>query len=115
MRRPRFYDRIEAVAKRLYSGFNDIFTRHGLAAHAQGLGARFGIHFGRTEPVTNYAETVGADRALAARFIRAAFDHGVYFHDYGRLVTGHHGFSAAHTEADIDEALNRVDDAVADL
>jgi glutamate-1-semialdehyde 2,1-aminomutase len=115
MRRPGFYDRLGTLAHRFYNGLNRIFTRHGLTAHAQGLGARFGIHFGRTEPVTNYAETVGEDKALAARFIRAAFDHGVYFHDYGRLVIGHHGFSAAHTEADIDEALTRIDDAVADL
>ena len=115
VRRPGFYDRIERLAGRLYTELNHIFRHHGLTAHAQGLGARFGIHFGRTEPVTNYADTVGEDKVLAARFIRAAFDHGVYFHDYGKLVTGHHGFSAAHTEADIDETLTRIDDAVADL
>jgi glutamate-1-semialdehyde 2,1-aminomutase len=115
MRRPGFYDRIGAVADRLYTALNDIFTRRDLPAYAQGLGARFGIHWGLAEPVTSYAQTVREDRALAARFIRAAFDHGVYFHDYGKLVTGHHGFSAAHTDADIDEALNRIDDAAADL
>lgn len=115
IRRPGFYDRIEALANRLYSGLNRIFLRHGLTAYAQGLGARFGIHFGKAAPVTNYADTVNEDKSLAAQFIRAAFDRGVYFHDYGKLVTGHHGFSAAHTEADIDEALTRIDDAVADL
>ena len=112
---PGFYDRIGAVADRLYSGLNEIFARRGLAAWAQGLGARFGRHFGVTGPVSSFEETLREDRAVAGRFVRAAAGRGVYFHDYGTLVTGHHGLSAAHTEADIDEALNRIDDAVAGL
>src|SRR5438445_2668582 len=113
--RPGFYDHINALASRLYAGLNEIFVRRGLPARAQGLGARFGLHFGVTEPVTDFAQTLGADRVTAARFVRAAAGRGLYFHDYGTLVTGHHGFSQAHTEADIAEALNRIDDAVASL
>jgi hypothetical protein len=45
------------------------------------------------------------------RFVAAAIDHGVYFHDYGGAAC-HHGFCAAMTLADADEVLLRLDDAV---
>ena len=49
---------------------------------------------------------------MTGRFIRACADKGVYFHDYGTLVAGHHGVSSQHSLDDIDEALNRVESAL---
>jgi glutamate-1-semialdehyde 2,1-aminomutase len=115
IQRPGFYDHILAAADRLYSGLNGIFARRGLKARAQGLGARFGIYFGITEPVVSVAQAWRQDGALTAQFIRAAADRGVYLHNYGSLVTGHHGTSASHTTADIDETLDRLDGAAAAL
>jgi len=109
---PGFYPRIFATADRLYNGLTALFTTHGVPARVQGLGARFGIYFGVTHPVTAYQDAARIDGALAARFIRACFARGVYFHNYGTMALGHHGFSAAHTPADIDETLTRVEDAV---
>src|SRR5438067_1182751 len=43
-REPGFYDHIAEVARRLYSGLSEVFTRHGVKARVQGLGARFGIY-----------------------------------------------------------------------
>ncbi|MCK7505466.1 MAG: hypothetical protein MZV70_16215 [Desulfobacterales bacterium] len=40
---------------------------------------------------------------------------GVYFHSYSALASGHHGFSAAHSRADIDEALNRIESALREI
>ncbi len=57
---------------------------------------------------------VTATRACGGRmprFISSAIRHGVYFHDYGGAAC-HHGFCAAMTLADVDEALNRLDGAV---
>jgi glutamate-1-semialdehyde 2,1-aminomutase len=51
---------------------------------------------------------------MMLRFIKAAIEHGVYFHDYGGGPC-HHGFCAATTLADVDEILNRLDRAVATL
>jgi glutamate-1-semialdehyde 2,1-aminomutase len=113
--RPGFYDQLNASADRFYTGLNEIFARRGLPARAQGLGARFGLHFGVTAPVLTFAETFNEDTATKTSFVRAAAAHGVYFHDYGTLVTGHAGLSASHTTSDIDEALGRIDDAVASL
>ncbi len=113
-RRPGFYDHIHAVADRLYRGLADIFERHGVAARVQGLGARFGVYFGVGGPVRSYRDAVRHQRERMLRLIALAVKHGVYFHDYGGAAC-HHGFCAAMTPADADEALNRLDAAVSEM
>jgi glutamate-1-semialdehyde 2,1-aminomutase len=113
-RQPGFYEHINAVAERLYGGLNEVFRRHGIAARVQGLGARFGIYFGVSQPVRSYRDAVRHHREQFLRFVAAAIDRGVYFHDYGGAAC-HHGFCAAMSLADADEALNRLDDAVGRL
>ncbi len=113
-RQPGFYDHIHAVAERLYSGLNEVFARHAVVARVQGLGARFGIYFGVTEPIRSYRDAVRHQREQMLRFIAAAVRHGVYFHDYGGAAC-HHGFCAAMTLADTEDVLNRLTDAVREL
>jgi glutamate-1-semialdehyde 2,1-aminomutase len=110
-RQPGFYDHIRAVAERLYGGLQKVFARHGVTARVQGLGARFGIYFGVVEPVRSYRDAVRHHREQMLRFVAAAIGQGVYFHDYGGAAC-HHGFCAAMTAADADEALERLDAAV---
>src|SRR5262249_33046459 len=112
-RQPGFYEHIFAVADRLYDGLNRLFGRHGLHAHVQGLGARFGVYFGAPNPVRSYRDAVRHHREQMLHFIAAAVRYGVYFHDYGGAAC-HHGFCAAMTLADVDEALSRLDAAVRD-
>lgn len=109
---PGFYDHIFRIADHLYGGMNTIFERYGVAARVQGFGARFGLYFGISEPVQNYRDTVHHHREQFLRFVRSAIAHGVYFHDYGGAAC-HHGFCAATSSADVDEVLNRLNDAVA--
>lgn len=113
-REPGFYPHIHALADRLYGGLQALLRRHGVVARVQGLGARFGIYFGVTEPVANYRDAIQQQRELMLRFVKAAIDHGVYFHDYGGAPC-HHGFCAAMTVADVDEVLKRLDGAIAEL
>jgi glutamate-1-semialdehyde 2,1-aminomutase len=113
-RAPGFYDHIAAVAACLYDGLNAIFARHDVTGRAQGLGARFGIYFGLEGPVRDYRDAVRHQRDQMLRFVAAAIQHGVYFHDYGGAAC-HHGFCAAMTLADVDAALNRLDDAVCEM
>jgi glutamate-1-semialdehyde 2,1-aminomutase len=110
-RRPGFYDHINAVAARLYGGLQAHFERHGVAARVQGLGARFGIYFGIRGEVRSYRDAIKHQREQMLRFIAAAIGHGVYFHDYGGAAC-HHGFCAAMSLGDADEALNRLEAAV---
>ena len=109
---PGFYDTIFTNATRLYTGLQGLFDAHQIPARVQGLGARFGIYFGVTKEVSNYQDAARIDGELGHAFIRACFERGVYFHNYGKMALGHHGFSAAHTAADIAESLGRVEDAV---
>jgi glutamate-1-semialdehyde 2,1-aminomutase len=109
-----FYDHINTVAERLYRGLNDLFARHGIVAQVQGLGARFGVYFGITGPVRSYRDAVRHQREQMLRFVAAAIEQGVYFHDYGGAAC-HHGFCAAMRLADVEEALNRLEPAVKEL
>jgi glutamate-1-semialdehyde 2,1-aminomutase len=113
-REPGFYTHVHAVAKTLYEGMNALFQRHKVAARVQGLGARFGIYFGLSAAPRNYRDAVQHQRGQMLRFIKLAIENGVYFHDYGGAAC-HHGFCAAMTLADVDEALGRLERAVAPL
>jgi glutamate-1-semialdehyde 2,1-aminomutase len=108
---PGFYDHIHQVGQHLYCGIAEIIARLGVKARVQGLGARFGIYFGIDQEVTTYRQSLANDVELTNCFIEAAWKHGVYFHDYGGRGAHHHGFSAAHTVADMDRALEGIEAA----
>jgi len=108
---PGFYEHLYALADRLYTGMNSIFTKQNFPARCQGLGARFGLYFGFTEEVRAYRDTEKQDPALALRYFQGMAERGVYFCDGGGKVM-HHGFSAAHTLADMDRVLQATEDTV---
>jgi glutamate-1-semialdehyde 2,1-aminomutase len=114
IRKPGFYEHLYTLADRLYPGMNTIFQRRGFPARLQGLGARFGLYFGFTDEVRNYRDTARQDTATALRFFREMAERGVYFCDAGGKPM-HHGFSAAHTLADVDRVLQATEDTVAAL
>jgi glutamate-1-semialdehyde 2,1-aminomutase len=113
-REPGFYPHIHAIAGLLFDGLTQLFAKHGVSAHVQGLGARFGIYFGLTHEARNYRDAVTHQRAQMLRFIKAAIANGVYFHDYGGAAC-HHGFCAAMTPNDVQEVLRRLDAALASM
>jgi glutamate-1-semialdehyde 2,1-aminomutase len=114
IRKPGLYEHLRALADRLYPGVNAIFQRRGFPARLQGLGARFGLYFGFTDEVRSYRDTARQDTVLALRFFRGMVERGVYFCDAGGKPM-HHGFSAAHTLADVDRILQAAEDTVAAL
>ena len=110
MSEPGFYERLNAVAHRLYSGFDGLFEGSGVPGHVQGLGARFGLFFGVHEWARDYRSARAFDRVLNDRFLRACWLAGLHFHDWGaKLTPMHYGITAAHTEQDIDEALGHLE------
>lgn len=105
---PGFYEHMTELEDFFYPALQSIFDRAGERVRVQALGARFSMLFGLDGPPTDYrqlAETVNRERETA--FYAAALDRGVYFH-----FAWHHGFSALHTRADLDDALGRIEDAV---
>ena len=108
--KPHFYANLDAVGERFYGGFQEIIDRSGVPLRVQHLGPRFGMYFGVTEPVTNYREAAQKNRQLEYTFIAGCVARGVYFH-----ASPHHGFSAAHTDADMDRVLEAAEGAMNDV
>ncbi len=88
----------------------EIIARSGVPLRLQGMGPRFGLYFGVTNEVRNYRQAARQDRGMLLTFIRGCIRRGVYFH-----VAAHHGISAAHTEAEIDRALEAAEGALGDV
>jgi glutamate-1-semialdehyde 2,1-aminomutase len=108
--KPGFYEHIDVLARRFYGGIAEALRATGVPGVVQGIGARFGLYLGVTEPVANYRDVLRVDRNLEVRFLRGCLERGLYFHDYGHTM--HHGFSAVHSAADIDQALNIIEDSL---
>ncbi len=108
--RPGFYDRLHAVGEYFYRRFQEIIQRSGVPVRLQYVGPRFGMYFGIRDEVTNYRQAALKDRALEHAFIAGCYRRGVYF-----AVSPHHGFSAAHTEADMDRVLEAIAGAMEDV
>ncbi len=116
LRRPGVYDRINDTAAWFYRDLQATFDRHGLPVRVQGVGARFGLYFGRREPVRTYADAIGHDHDLNKRFALGCLERGVYFHAYTRQgPPGHAGFSLAHAPEDFAETLDVVDAVAGEL
>ena len=59
----------------MVSGLTELFAGADIPARVQGLGGRFGIFFGSTEPVERFDDTLDRDVEMRSRFVRAVV-HG---------------------------------------
>jgi glutamate-1-semialdehyde 2,1-aminomutase len=105
---PGFYVHLDALGERLYNGLREILNRRGIVGWVQGVGARFGLLFGLKEEPRNYRDVAKQDMEMMGRFHLACLTRGVYLHH----VSPHHGYSSAHTIADVEETLDVIEDAV---
>ena len=113
LRKPGMFEGINATAEAFYRDLQGVFDRAGLPALVQGLGARFGIYFGRTEPVRTWSDALGHDHELNRRFTAGCIERGVYIHAYTRQgPPGHAGFSTAHSAEDFAEILTVAESVV---
>ena len=108
---PGFYEHLNALGERLYAGMRDIFQRRGIAVWVQGVGSRFGLMFGLEAEPRNYRDIAAQDQEMMGRFHLACLRGGVFLHH----VSPHHGYSSAHTLADIEETLDVMDRAAAEI
>ena len=116
LRRPGVYDRLNQRADAFYRDLQAIFDRHGLPALVQGLGARFGLYFGRREPVATYADAMVHDHEPNRRFVLGCLERDVYFHAFTRQgAPGHAGFSLAHTDEDFATTLEVAEAVVREM
>jgi len=112
IRKPVFYQHIYELAARLYGSLGEIFSHSKLNIKIQGLGARFGMYFDvEKDVVKEYRDCADSNTEMALKFYELMLERKVYFNDYhGRPC--HQGFSIQHSLEDIDEVLNRTEDAV---
>jgi glutamate-1-semialdehyde 2,1-aminomutase len=108
-----FYDQIDKIGTKLYSGIDDLFYKHALPGHVRGVGARFAIYFGVEDKNADFDFRKIAqkhDFSLYKKFVTQCLPHGLWFHDTAGSVTpAHYGFTIAHTGAIIDTTLERID------
>jgi glutamate-1-semialdehyde 2,1-aminomutase len=116
LRQPGLYDDLRETTAAFYRELQEVFDRHGLPVVVQGLGTRFGLYFGRREPVVRAEDAAGHDHELNRRFVVGCLERGVYFHAYHRHgAPGHCGLTLAHGDAELAEALAVMDSVAAEL
>ena len=103
------HDQITARTARLVQGLRDNAARQGVPFTADHAGSMWGFFF-RDTPVTSFAEAKESDTALFKRFFHAARRRGVSLAPSAFEAAF---MSAAHTDADIDETVTRLDAALA--
>jgi glutamate-1-semialdehyde 2,1-aminomutase len=105
------YDRLEHLAARLEAGLRSAATAARIPHQLARVGSMMTLFFA-AEPVTNWATASCCDTAAFARYFWGMLDRGVYLpcSQYEALFV-----SAAHTEADVDEAIAAAREALANV
>jgi glutamate-1-semialdehyde 2,1-aminomutase len=99
--------RIFALGQRLMAGLRAAAQETGQPLYVVGPGPMFHTGFTTQTPIRNYRDTLAYDRAKLGRFIQEMQERGI------RLIgRGLWYLSAAHTEADIDEAIEAARDSL---
>ncbi|GBD22433.1 Glutamate-1-semialdehyde 2,1-aminomutase [bacterium HR29] len=105
------YRRAEQLARHLENGLETAVRRAAVPASVVRVGSMLTLFF-RAQPPANFAEAKECDTAAFARFHRAMFDAGVLLPP-SQFETWF--VSAAHTEADIDQAVTAAHRALLEL
>jgi glutamate-1-semialdehyde 2,1-aminomutase len=106
---PAVHERIAARTARLVHGMREIAARRGVPFTADCAGSMWGFFF-RAEPVRSFSDAKTSNVDRFKRFFHEALDRGVYLAPSAFEAAF---MSAAHSDDDIAETLNRLDDAMA--
>jgi glutamate-1-semialdehyde 2,1-aminomutase len=101
IRRPGFYERLDALTAKLVSGLSAAARQAGVPVTLNRIGSMWTLFF-TTEPVANYASAKKSDTARFGRFFRGLLERGVYLPP-SQFETAF--VSAAHSEADVEETI----------
>jgi glutamate-1-semialdehyde 2,1-aminomutase len=101
------YEQLERRAARLVRGIVELIQQRGVPATGASLGSMWGIFFAE-QPVRSFDAAQRSDVALFRSFFHACLERGVFFAPSAFEA----GFiSTAHEERDIDDTLQRVEEA----
>ena len=105
---PELHARIEKRTRAMVEGLQMIAKQKGVALTADSAGSMWGFFFS-SNPVRNFAEAKQANVELFRRFFHAALRRGVYLAPSAFEASF---MSAAHSDADVVTALDRLSDAL---
>jgi len=100
------YGRLERLAYRLEQGQRKLFAAHKVTATISRIGSAHCVYFMNHEPANWWEIITEHDFELDTRYRRALIDHGVY---HFPVPTKQGSISFAHTEDDIDNAIEATD------
>lgn len=110
------YNQLNKTAAWFYEQLQESFDAANVPVRVQGLGARFGLYFGREDEVRTSDEAAENDHRLNAEFVRGCLEHGVYFHAYRTAgPPGHSGISLSHDREQLSQALEVMRDVAKTL
>ncbi len=115
MRRVEVWHRLGALNDTFSRGCREIFARHGVPAHVEGFGGRIGIHIGSERQPRNFRDVAASwNRDYHVALYRRCHEEKDLFGFLLPLGPCPEAatLSAAHSEADLDETLNRLEDCV---
>ena len=98
------------MGERLMDGIRSLSAAHKIPLQVTGFGAAFYLHFTDRESLSSYRDTFDDNRERLQKFLYAAMEEGVILVPDGRLYV-----SAAHSEDDVAETLDKLRGAFARL
>ncbi len=107
---PESYKRINNLGERLRSGMQEILDRNNIPGLVLGVGSMSTILFTTQKSVKNYREAVQSDQDFFMNYYLECLSKGLFL--MGPLWSEESFISTAHTEDDIDEALNIIEDSL---
>ena len=99
LREPGFYDRFHAKADQFRTAFSDVLATHDLPAIVPGQASFWQVMFADKEPA-NQMDVLASDQKRSAAFDLELLRNGVYV-----LPNVRRFFSAAHTDADLEQSV----------
>ena len=102
-----WYADLEQRGRRLMQGFREVISGHDIPCLVQGLPTIFNLMFTERTEVRNHREVRMTDKAKRVAFLSYLMEAGVRISGYGNLFV-----SDAHTDAVIDETVERFDSAL---
>jgi glutamate-1-semialdehyde 2,1-aminomutase len=99
------YQRIHRLGETLINGLNELAAKSGLSVLVQGFGPVFHLAFTKRDSIVDYRDSLEINTQRNSEFVGAMLERGIRL-----LSRGLWYLSATHTEAEIQETLEAVDD-----
>lgn len=109
---PQFFENLTVKVKSLLLGLSGIASTAGIPVHTQGVGGMFGLFFTEAKSIESFDDSVACDSERFNKFFHKMLEAGVYLAPSSFEA----GFvSAAHSENDIADTLDRAGQVMTNL